>query len=480
MWSNEMHSRYFWLFYLLLCPLIGCASINDSSVQPNPIAPASLLEQNIVETRGSGLQDPGRIESCPDPTRVITLRDALSLALLNNPELMGASWEIRALEARALQARALPNPELGVVVEEFGGNEVRKSFNTAQTTLQLSQLIELGSKRAKRVRLAQLDKSLAAWDYEIKRLDVLTGVSKSFVEVLAAQEQEALTLELLRLAEQVFNSVSERVKAGKISPLEETKSGVVLSNAKIEYEKARNNLQASRYRLAAIWGRQYPEFEKAAGILDDIKPIPSIDDLRNLISRNPDVARYVHELEQRAAALEVQKARRIPDLTISGGVQHFSENDEDALVVGATIPIPLFDQNRGGILEARHKLSKAREEYRFAQVKAGSGLSDAYHSLSSAYSEVLSLKKDVLPGAEQSFRASQEGFREGKFDFLELLDAQRTLFSARIRYIEFLANYHKAAAEVERLTGDGFDAALTKANGTENRASGASQRNEIE
>jgi len=417
------------------------------------------MEQGMVHQRDSSPPDLSLQESSPDPRGVITLRDVLALALMGNPEIAGASWEIRAGEARALQAGALPNPELGLVIEEFGGNQIRKDFNVAQTTIQLSQLIELGGKRAKRVRLAQIEKDLAGWDYEVKRLDVLTQATKSFVEVLAAQDKEALTMDLVRLAEQVLNSVSERVKAGKISPLEETRSAVAVSNAKIECEKARNNLKASRFKLAAMWGRQSPEFERAAGVLDVVKPIPSIDDVLSLVSRNPDVARYVKELEQRASALKVQKAKRIPDVTLSGGVQHFSENDEDAFVIGATIPIPIFDQNRWGILEAKHKLSKAKEEYRAAQVKAASGLGEAYHSLSSAYSEVLSLKNDVLPGAEHSFVASQEGFREGKLDFLDLLDAQRTLFSARIRYIESLATYHKSAAEVERLTGEGLGAA---------------------
>ncbi len=402
---------------------------------------------------------PESIEELPDPTGVITLREALSLALMKNPELAGVSWEIRAAEARALQAGLPPNPEIGLTIEEFGGNQIRKNFNAAQTTVQLSQLIELGGKRAKRVRLAQLEKDLTAWDYEIKLLDVMTEVTKSFVEVLAAQEQEVLTAELVRLSEKVLNSASERVKAGKISPLEETKSAVAVSNTRIELEKARNNLKAARYKLAAAWGQQSPGFEKVSGAIDEVKPIPSLEELQTLISRNPDVARYVRELEQRSAAVNAQRAKRIPDVTLSAGVQRFSENDESAFVVGISIPIPLFDRNQGGIQEARHKHSKAKEEYRAAKAKAGSGLGAAFHALSFSYSEVLSLRNDVLPAAEHVFAASGEGFREGKFDFLELLDAQRTLFSAKVKYIEALATYHKAAAELERLTGERLDPA---------------------
>jgi cobalt-zinc-cadmium efflux system outer membrane protein len=58
-----------------------------------------------------------------------------------------------------------------------------------------------------------------------------------------------------------------------------------------------------------------------------------------------------------------------------------------------------------------------------------------------------------MPGAETAFEAAQIGYRQGKFDYLEVLDAQRTLFSSRTRYIQALAEYNRAVAEVERLIG---------------------------
>ncbi|MGA2401318.1 MAG: TolC family protein, partial [Syntrophobacteraceae bacterium] len=376
-----MRIRFPGYIYFFICLLSGCASSPVSSNSRSAVI-VNLMEPAPIHREGSSTVDSVPTESIPDPTGVITLRDALSLALMKNPELAATSLEIRASEARALQAGVVPNPVLGATVEEFGGDRILKNFNFAETTVQLSQLIELGGKRAKRMRLAQLEKDLAGWDYEVKRLDVLTEVSKSFVAVLAAQEQEALTSELVLLAEQVFNSVSERVKAGKISPLEETKSFVALSNAKIEWEKARSVLKTSRYKLAATLGQESPTFKGVEGALDEVKAIPSLDEIRELILRNPDVARYVKELEQRSAALAVQEAKRIPDVTVSGGAQRFNEYNENAFVVGIAIPIPIFDRNQGGILEAKHKLSKATEEYRAAKVKANSRLGEAFQSLS--------------------------------------------------------------------------------------------------
>ena len=124
-----------------------------------------------------------------EPTGAVTLREALALALMHNPDLKAFSWDVRASEAKQLQASLWPNPELEVEIEEAGGSGERKGFDGAETTIQLSQLIEMGDKRGKRTKLASLEKELAGWDYEAKRLDVFTEVAKAFVEVLAAQQR---------------------------------------------------------------------------------------------------------------------------------------------------------------------------------------------------------------------------------------------------------------------------------------------------
>jgi cobalt-zinc-cadmium efflux system outer membrane protein len=67
------------------------------------------------------------------------------------------------------------------------------------------------------------------------------------------------------------------------------------------------------------------------------------------------------------------------------------------------------------------------------------------------------LRHDVLPKAQQTFEAAQQGYRQGKFDYLHLLDAQRTLFQTQMRYIDSVETYHRAQADVARLTGRSLD-----------------------
>ncbi|MBE3123883.1 MAG: TolC family protein, partial [Planctomycetes bacterium] len=84
-------------------------------------------------------------------------------------------------------------------------------------------------------------------------------------------------------------------------------------------------------------------------------------------------------------------------------------------------------------------------------------LAEAYQVLASSFAEATILRDEVLPAAEAAFTASSEGYRLGKFGYLDVLDAQRTFFETQGQYIEALAAYHRAAADVERLVGQSLE-----------------------
>ncbi len=161
-----MWFRYLLLVMLFIPGVSGCMEQSNDITLPQP--------QSLVQ-EFSTFQPPAKPMETPDvpeiaePAGAITLRQALALALMHNPELKAFSWDVRVSEARRLQASLWPNPELEVEVEEVGGSGERSGFDGAETTIQLRQLIEMGDKSGKRTRLASLEKELAGWGYEAKR-----------------------------------------------------------------------------------------------------------------------------------------------------------------------------------------------------------------------------------------------------------------------------------------------------------------------
>lgn len=389
-----------------------------------------------------------------NPSGVITLQQALALGLMQNPELASFSWEMRSAEARTLQAGLLPNPEISAEVENIGGARELKGFNGSENTIQINQLFELGGKRSKRKKLAELEKDLSGWDYEAKRLDVFTDITKAFWDVLAAQERLSITRDLVQLSEQVYTTVVERVKAGKVAPLEEIQAKVALTTMRIELEQTKREVETARKRLAATWGSSSPAFERVVGAFDAVEPIPQQEQINKLVSQNPDVARWDTEIAKGRADIKLKDANAIPDVTIGAGPRYFNETNNNAFVMGISVPIPLFNRNQGERLEARYNLSKAEEQRKATQIKVLMDLAQAYQELSSAYLSAAALKETALPGAQSAFNAAQEGYREGKFSYLQVIDAQRTLFEIKRQYVTALADYHKAKATIERLIGD--------------------------
>jgi cobalt-zinc-cadmium efflux system outer membrane protein len=397
-------------------------------------------------------------ENNPDLTKgtveVMTIEQAISLALSRNPEIQAYAREIKALEGRLMQARLLSNPELNFEMENFYGSKEFRRLQSAETTVALSQQILLGGKRSKRIEVASLDRSLSEWDYRAKYLDVIAEVRKAFIDVIAAQERLSVNEDIYRLSEQSYNTASALVQAGRVSPIDETKASAQLSVTSIELERAKRSLEAARKRLSTIYGGD-PLFNRVEGRLEIEPSIPSFDELTRYVDKNPDVVRWSTELEGRRASLNLEKAKGIPDVTVSAGFRRLRETDDNAFVAALSIPFPLFDRNQGGIREAQERLRKAEAERNSASLRVHNALIEAYRSLSEAFIEATTLRNKVLPQLESAFDAVHEGYRQGKFKYLDVLDAQRSLFDAKNRYIEALAFYKKSTADIERLTGKG-------------------------
>jgi cobalt-zinc-cadmium efflux system outer membrane protein len=413
------------------------------------------LGQSIPANRGTVAPETQgvQVQSQHEPVGVLNLCRALELALMHNPELATVSHGVRAAEGGARQAAVLSNPELELEVGEFGGSGGRKGYAAAETTVRLNQSVELGGKRGIRQRIARSEARLAGWDYEAKRLDVLTQTKKAFVDVLLAQGQLALAESLLVVAEDVRKAAAERVKSGKVPLLEETKAGVEVAAARIARDRATRDLDTARKRLAASWGGTKPVFKEVGGDMDAVADVPPLEKLSVLLDVIPEVARWNEEVAKARGSLALAQATRIPDIGVSAGISRFEEDSAYAGTLGLSLPLPLFDRNAGGILAAKHQAIRAEYEQRAARLRATADLVEAYSRLETARTEALTTKAELLPGAQQAFDAAQTGYREGKYGHLEVLDTQRTLNEARTRYLDVLAAYQKAVADVERLTG---------------------------
>lgn len=384
----------------------------------------------------------------------ITSSQAVDLLLQHNQEIAALNWQIKAREAAALQAVLLPNPELNVEVGNFNGNGALADFDSAETTFTLSQLIELGGKRSLRRELAGLEIESSALEYQTRRLDLVADTRLTFIKVLAAQEHLRVAEEQFKVAEEISNTVQARVQAGKVSPIESTKALIALSTSRINLNKAKRNLATARKTLALFWGSNEPLFSEAVGQLMTLKAKrPTLQQLSTQLDNHPKIKYLAVAVEQGRRKVKQAEASTVPDLTISGGYRNFEENGEHAFVAGFSIPLPIFDRNQGGIAEAGHDLSRAQLELAATRNSMTTELNIVYQELLTAEHEATSLRDEVFPEAQSAFEAVKEGYRQGKFSYLEVLDAQKTLFEVTMNRIDVLSAYHSENVELKRLAG---------------------------
>jgi len=438
---------------------MGCTTPRRAEM-PSPLPLGREIPSFHASINGVHTPLPQEPESM-EPMESLTLRQALALALMRNPELEAFSHEVRAAEARTLQAELPHNPEMELEVESFDRDG--EGYDSSEPSVILSQVIELGGKRSKRVRIAEARGEAAGWAYESKRLDVFTQTANRFASVIAAQQRFELAGSSLALAEQTSRTVDERVKSGKEPPVQRTKAIAEMEMAHLDAAEAESTLMVSCNALAAMWGTDQSNFQIATGNFGDVLDLlPSLDTLRIQLASNPDLALRKANVQMRQAALDSANAGRIPDLTIAAGVKRFEEDETQAIIFGIGVPLPLFDRNQGNITAAQHELAKEKAGERAAGIELSARLTGTHARLTSAHNRTKVLRTKVVPAMEEAYNAMLSGYKEGKYDLLNVLDAQRTLFATKSDLINALSDYHTALNDIERLTGMSITELLEK------------------
>jgi cobalt-zinc-cadmium efflux system outer membrane protein len=388
----------------------------------------------------------------------LSLDDALNIAAENNPLLRGARSEADASVGALEQAGARPNPEVSLLQEGFGGEE-------RTTTALINQKLELGGQRGLRLDVASYGREVALASLDGRAAAVRADVIRAFYGLLAAQRQFELTQESADIAARSADLVGKRARAGKISPIEATKARIAATGVQIELATSKARVTIARETLANVSGSAAVASRVASGDLDIV---PAVAPLPQLLQRLDDapVSRVARaEMLRSNALVSTERAKRMPDITVSAGMKRITVSGirGNQAVVGITIPLPLFDTNKGAILEAFHKAEKASADLDSERARWRLDVTQAYADLESSAQEARRLKDEVLPAARDSLDAMSRGFELGKFSFLDVLDTQRTLFQVRSQHLRALTDAHQAYANLGRLIGTPIRATLSPA-----------------
>jgi outer membrane protein, heavy metal efflux system len=385
-------------------------------------------------------------EAAPLPSFLELLRQAETSA----PRLIEGAAQVQAAEGLARQSRAFPNPLLTVESENFGSSPPFNRFESAETTVSLSELVEVGGKRRSRIAASSAELAAIQASYVQVRADFAHDLALAYATAEATSTRATLAAEELTRAEEDLRAARALVDAGRESDLRAIQAQALTAAARADVESSRADAEEALIRIATLVGVSEPYSALGPSLLV-IAPrlkIPAPDPTRTA----PAVLLAEAEREAAARRVELERKRAIVDLTVSLGTRRLAADDADAFVAGISIPLPLFDRNRGAVAARNAELAAAEARLTAAKLEADANWRAAVARARSAENR-LQASDELASAASEAYRLARLGYDAGRTPLLELLTTRRALTDAQTRALDARLARIEAEATLARLAG---------------------------
>ncbi len=385
-----------------------------------------------------------------DAPTALTIDDAVARALDTAPLLRAGEEGLRAADGAYRQAGARPNPELLIEAENFAGSGDFNGVGGAEFSYSLGQQIERGGKRRARRAFAGVERDIAGLNVERTRLDIIFAAEAAFIDAVAADAGADLAGARAASAAETSRAVGRRVDAARDPRGAGDSAAAAAAAAQSDFARAERERDLARQQLALLTGIGAPDialvapwFAAPPALIAEASPDPS---------NSPDLALFKAAEDRAEAAVALERAAAKQDPTISLGARNLRETRDTAAILSVSMPIAIFNRNKGAIARAEAERRQAAFEREAGALTLSREIVRARSVLDAARAEAETLRRDVIPRAETALAGARAGYARGAFTYLEVFSAQTALFDFRAREVDALRRAHLARAEFDRLT----------------------------
>ncbi len=388
--------------------------------------------------------------SLPAP---LTLERAVDRFLARNLAVEAARHRVDIARAERLAAGLRPNPTLTLEAEDVKLSGPTPAGDLYQVTSSVSYPIELGDKRRLRVEAADASVALA----EARLADVLqqrlADLKRAFYDVLLARATREHALETRQTFDALVEFNQVRLDEGDVAEAELIKARLERGKQDTALTQADLAVRQAGIKLLDLLGES--DFSSAGtvtGTLDVTAALPPLDELRATALRERaslQAAQHAAALAARRVALE--RARATVDVSPFLGLRRVGENN--TVLFGISIPLPVYDRNQGGIARAVAEEKAADAELALERARVLAEIESSWHAWQTARAQAAVFERDLLPQAEESRAIALAAYREGAIGLVEYLEAQRTLAGLRQQYARSLFDAHAARLFLEQAVG---------------------------
>ncbi len=384
----------------------------------------------------------------------LTVDEAITMGLKNNPELQAFRLEEEAARGQLTKAKLPPfsNPTIegSMSTQKRPPGEPGGAFRNNQVSL--SQSVEIAGQRGLRIDAATSGLERTQLDIRDVTRILRADIRNAFAQALYARDRQGLTREYLRLQEELSNLVSIKYQAGDVAALEVNLGKVELARAQRDVIAASTEYRNSLISLARLIGLPAgspptTEGELAAGL-------PALPEREALLARTagrPDIRAAEAETRRSEAAERLVRREIIPNVVWSVFQGRTEGGSERGGSLG--VSIPLFDRKQGERIEARARLSQARMKEIGVTRTAQKEIEESYAAAASSLRELDLFKEAILARTTENLDLLQLAFKEGKISFYDVRIAQRETIETRNAYLQALLAAQRAYNALERAVG---------------------------
>lgn len=459
----------------LILALSGCAADSPRDHEPFDPRTAALEAPPLPDERTSAELARAAESRRGRLAQGLTLEEAQEIALASNPALLANADAVDAARARITEAGNFTNPIVGAGKADFPleyghGNasmigDTRAThagdWRDNQTNFSISKDLDVSGKRLARVDGAVEAERQTEAQFVSAARQLRAQVRVAYAQALVSDRNLALAREALAMARKNLEIVGGRAAGGNALPADNLRAEADAARAESDLAQVERDAARARRALAALLG----DPEATIGGLRSELPLSRLpadaddDRLRDeALAGNADVIASRRAVRAAEANLRLQQRSMVPDLTASLQYNRYILDRFDTLSFGLSIPLPIFDQNRGQVAEATALLHQAQKQERASELTTIQGVRDDLQVLRASRSRIDRFEKEILPKDRKAVELTENAFQGGKVLYLDVIAARQTFNQARSDYVNELSSYESTLADLERLVGHPLEA----------------------
>jgi cobalt-zinc-cadmium efflux system outer membrane protein len=381
-----------------------------------------------------------------DPSRSpLTLRALLDSVLANHPSVRAAESRVRAAEGSRVTAGVFGNPILSYQVDQTpfpGGRPLTAMDREAMTTATLP--LEPLYQRGPRVTRANADVRAAQADARGAKQRIGLDAVAAYYRTAIAQVQVATTADLVNWLDTLVAYNRSRVEEGVAAEADLIRSELERDRMSAEAAMQRADLAQARAALGSFLSDGQTPRQPRLVAIDDIPfALPA---LARSIDARPDVQAARERVAASAAGITAERLMVVRQVGATFGALQTAGTT--SMIAGISLPVPLFDSNRGEVQRASAERDAARFDLAQEQRTAGAELTGAYEAAQILTERATSMVRrdsvSLLSRAEESRRIALGAYREGAVPLFQVIDAARAWADARVTYYRTVFAQHQS------------------------------------